>query len=97
MNEQKIDEEEIDVAEMVYWIEFGAWSAVVMTPMIWWLQGPSVSTDQFVMRTGLVVVSAVTAISLRIWNLIGSPARNLPIPALESHAEAESGSVDKGI
>ena len=97
MNEQKIYEEEIDTAEMLYWIEFGAWSSLVMAPIIWWLQGPSVSTDQFVMRTGLVVLSSVTAVGLRIWKLIGRPARNLQTPASEARSEPEPRSVSPGI
>ena len=55
----------LELAEILGWAEFCAWSALVMTPIIWWLQGPSVSTDQFVVRTGLVVISACTAVGLR--------------------------------
>jgi len=55
----------LDAAEIRYWAEFCAWSALVMTPIIWWLQGPSVSTDQFVVRTALVVISASVAVGLR--------------------------------
>lgn len=51
--------------EVLGWAEFCCWSALVMTPLIWWLQGPSVSTDQFVVRTALVVISATGGIALR--------------------------------
>lgn len=54
------------------WIEFSAWSALVMTPIIWWLQGPSVSTDQFVMRTALVVISFSVATGMRIFAILQS-------------------------
>jgi hypothetical protein len=63
MDDQEADS--LDVEEVLYWAEFCAWSALVMTPIIWWLQGASVSTDQFVVRTGLVVISAGTAVGLR--------------------------------
>ena len=63
MGDQKSDS--LDVVEIRHWAEFCAWSALVMTPIIWWLQGPSVSTDQFVVRTGLIVISASVAIALR--------------------------------
>ena len=59
--------EEIDIRELFGWAEFCAWSALVMTPIVWWLQGPSVSNDQFVVRTGMVVLSAVAAVGLRFW------------------------------
>jgi pimeloyl-ACP methyl ester carboxylesterase len=47
-------------------IEFCAWAALLMTPIIWWLQGPSVSTDQFVVRTALVAIPAAVGVGLRI-------------------------------
>lgn len=62
--------DEIDLEEGLGWAEFCAWSALVMTPIIWWLQGPSVSTDQFVVRTSLVVISGVVAIGLRVRALV---------------------------
>ena len=62
--------ETMELTEILGWAEFGAWSALVMTPIIWWLQGPSVSTDQFVVRTGLIVISAGTAVALRARALV---------------------------
>lgn len=56
-----------DLVQITQWVEFSAWSSLVMTPIIWWLQGPSVSTDQFVVRTALVAVSACVAVGLRGW------------------------------
>src|SRR4029434_1140536 len=64
--DQNPGEEELKVDEMLGWAEFCAWSALVMTPVIWWLQGPLVSTDQFVVRTSLVVISALVGIGLRV-------------------------------
>src|SRR5262245_22397539 len=67
MDEHKApQEEELSVEEMLCWAEFCAWSALVMTPIIWWLQGASVSTDQFVVRTALVVISALVGVGLRV-------------------------------
>ncbi len=70
MDEQNFSEdagdEELSLDEMLGWAEFCAWSALVMTPIILWLQGPSVSADQFVVRTSLVVISALAGIGLRI-------------------------------
>ncbi len=59
--------EEQDFVQLLPWIEFCAWCSLVLTPIIWWLQGPSVSHDQFVVRTGMVVLSAIVAISFRLW------------------------------
>ena len=57
--------DEIDLDEFLGWAEFCAWAALVMTPIIWWLQGESVSTDQFVVRCSLVVISACVGVGLR--------------------------------
>jgi len=59
--------DEPDLGVVISWAEFCAWATLAMTPVIWWLQGPSVSTDQFVVRTSLLVISAATGLSLRIW------------------------------
>jgi hypothetical protein len=48
------------------WTEFCAWAALLMTSVIWWLQGPPVSTDQFVIRTALVAIAAAAGIGLGI-------------------------------
>ena len=50
--------------------EFVAWSAFVMAPIIWCLQGPSVSTDQFLFRSSLIAASAVVAAGMRVMALI---------------------------
>jgi hypothetical protein len=58
-------DEEIDLEELLGWAEFCSWSALVMALIIYWLQGPSVSPDQYVVRTALVVISGLGALSLR--------------------------------
>lgn len=63
-------DDEISVEEFLGWAEFCAWSALVMTPIIWWLQGESVSQDQFVVRCSLVVISAVAGVGLRAYALV---------------------------
>jgi len=58
--------DELDGEQLLGWIEFGCWSALAMAPVIYWLQGPSVSHDQYVVRIGLVVVAALGGVFLRI-------------------------------
>ncbi len=60
------EDPEITTEEFLGWMEFGCWSALVMAPLIYWLQGPSVSTDQYVVRTALVILAAVGGVGLRI-------------------------------
>jgi len=82
--------DEMTLHAILGWAEFCAWVALVMTPIIWWLQGPSVSTDQFVVRTALVAIAATASISLRIraWvrRMRSSPSAT---PANESAPHSE--------
>jgi hypothetical protein len=73
--------EPMSTGEVLGWLEFGCWMALVQIPIIWWLQGPSVSTDQFVVRTSLVVIAAAGGIALRTRALLSktrSPAASAP-------------------
>lgn len=62
---QDCDEPELTKEELLGWAEFCCWSALVMAPFIYWIQGPSVSQDQFVVRTALVVIVSIGAIAFR--------------------------------
>ena len=66
----QIPEDDLDLDDLLYWGEFCCWMALVQAPIIYWLQGPSVSTDQFVVRTALVVIAAAGGIGLRARALI---------------------------
>jgi len=52
------------------WAEFCCWTALVMAPIINWVNGPAVSQDQFVVRTGLIVLAACGGIGLRFYALL---------------------------
>ena len=94
MDEQKPAEEELSLDEMLYWGEFCAWSALVMTPIIWWLQGPSVSTDQFVVRCSLVVISALAGVGLRVRAVV---VRRRGVETVEAGVGKADGSEDDGV
>lgn len=70
-----------NVDEVVGWAEFCCWSALAMAPIIYWLQGSSVSNDQFVVRKALVICAAAGGIVLRtraISRRRGSPKSATP-------------------
>ena len=50
--------------------EFFAWTTLALVPFLTWVNGPSVSTDQFVVRTSIVTLALVTAVSLRVGKMI---------------------------
>ncbi|HET6880603.1 MAG TPA: hypothetical protein VFI31_10635 [Pirellulales bacterium] len=49
------------------WAEFCCWTTLALAPFQYWANGPAVSTDQFVVRTALVVLAACGAIGLRLF------------------------------
>lgn len=63
-------DDDITWEELSYWLEFGCWTSLVLFPFLRWINGPSVSTDQLVVRTGLVIVAALGAIGLRTYKLL---------------------------
>ncbi len=63
------EEDDITLEELLGWLEFGSWTTLALAPMLYYVNGPAVSTDQFVVRTILVVTAAITAVSLRGYKL----------------------------
>ena len=55
------------VDELLGWTEFACWTALVLAPFLYWVNGSSVSTDQLVTRTVLVILSAGGAVGLRLY------------------------------
>jgi len=58
---------ELTPAELRGWIEFACWTTLALAPFLYWVNGPAVSTDQFVVRTALVILAACGAIGLRLF------------------------------
>ncbi len=51
-------------------LELGCWSAIVLMPIMYWVSGPAVSTDQYVIRTLMVVLASTGVISSIVYRLI---------------------------
>lgn len=64
------DEEEITWEEVVGWLEFGCWTTLALAPMLYYVNGPAVSTDQSVVRTALVCLAAAGAVGIRGYKLV---------------------------
>ncbi len=62
------EREELTTAEILGWLEFACWTMLVLAPILYYVNGPSVSTDQAVVRTALAVLSAIGAVVLRLVN-----------------------------
>jgi hypothetical protein len=60
------DDREPTWDEIRTWAEFYCWATLILAPIINWLNGPAVSNDQLIVRTGLIVVAMCGGIGLRL-------------------------------
>ncbi|MGO8745447.1 MAG: hypothetical protein ACLQNE_05610 [Thermoguttaceae bacterium] len=51
-------------------VEFSAWTMVALAPLLTWVNGPSVSNDQFVVRSSVFTLALVSAVTLRIGKIV---------------------------
>jgi hypothetical protein len=64
------NEEPLTKEEILYCAEFACWTTLALAPFLYWVNGPAVSTDQFVVRTALVVLAAIGAAVLRTTKIL---------------------------
>lgn len=50
--------------------EFCCWTMVVLAPILTLVNGPAVSTDQFVVRTAVFVLALGGGVGLRVANIV---------------------------
>ena len=50
-------------------IEFCCWTVLVLAPFLRWVNGPAVTTDQFVVQCTLVTLALLGAVSLRAYDV----------------------------
>jgi len=62
---EKPNEEQLTTEEILYWAEFACWTTIGLAPFLYWVNGPAVSTDQLVVRTGLVTLALTGGLVLR--------------------------------
>ncbi len=51
--------DELSLQEVCYWLRFGGWVTLALIPMLYFVNGPAVSLDQYVVRCGLVVIAII--------------------------------------
>jgi hypothetical protein len=64
---ERQSDSELTPQEVRRWSEFCCWTTLVLAPILYRFNGPSVSTDQYVVRTALVILAAVGAVGLRLF------------------------------
>ena len=72
-------DEPLTTAEVLGWAELATWTMLVFAPIVYYIHGPSVSTDQRVVRMALVILAACGAVTLRIINWRHSRRRRAPV------------------
>jgi hypothetical protein len=69
MSEQpEVIGDDLSWEELAPWLEFGCWTSLVLAPVLYYINGPSVSSDQAIVRTALVIIAAVGGVVLRFAN-----------------------------
>ena len=51
-------------------LEFMCWTMVVLAPILSWVNGPSVSTDQYVVRTAVFALALTGGIVFRLVKIV---------------------------
>ena len=65
-DEKTVEDNEQDPGIPLWAVELGCWTMVALAPFLYWVNGPAVSTDQLVMRSGLVGFALGGGIVLRL-------------------------------
>jgi hypothetical protein len=79
--EEPLEDPPITWTEVRDWAEFFGWTTLVLWPFLYWVNGPSVSDDQFVVRCILIIVAACCAFGVRggkIW--VNRRSRTCAVP-----------------
>jgi len=50
--------------------EFCCWTTVLLAPVLTWVNGPAVSTDQYVVRIMVFVLALAGAVGLRVGKIV---------------------------
>lgn len=65
----------------VWWLaELFCWTVVVLAPFLRWINGPAVSTDQWVVRVALVCLALAGAVTLRALAIVRAMRRRRSPP-----------------
>ena len=87
-----INEPDITTDELLSHLELGCWTAIVLIPLLYYINGPSVSHDQFVVRTILAVVAGVGAPALRVYRWRASKGHSSDVSSgTANDSEPETG------
>jgi len=50
--------------------EFCCWTMVLLAPILTWVNGPAVSTDQYVVRVTVFVLALAGAVGIRVGKIV---------------------------
>ena len=70
-----MDNSKEEAIDPFFMAEFCCWTMVILAPLLTWVNGPAVSTDQFVIRTAVFSLAVIGATSLRMANIVRKRAK----------------------
>ena len=65
-----MDETKENAAGLDLPLEFCCWTMVLLAPILSWVNGPAVSTDQYVVRTAVFALALTGGILLRLAKMV---------------------------
>jgi hypothetical protein len=83
-------ERPVAAREVLGWVELGCWTMVGLAPLLYWVNGPAVSTDQLVVRSGLVGFALGGGLALRL----AASLRGAEAGGLRSSSDGSAGYPD---
>ena len=69
MNEDDESSGDIHFGDIAPAMEFVCWIVVLLAPLLRWIDGPSVTDDQFVVQIALFSLALLGAVGLRLYAL----------------------------
>ncbi len=68
MSEENVATDDRQDGIPLWAVELGCWAMLALAPFLYWVNGPAVSPDQFVVRTAVVVLALVGAVAIRVYS-----------------------------
>ncbi|NQT12694.1 MAG: hypothetical protein HQ582_08095 [Planctomycetes bacterium] len=65
-----MDDNKEEGIDPFFMAEFCCWTMVALAPVLTWVNGPAVSTDQFVVRTAVFALALTGGVCLRVTNIV---------------------------
>ncbi|MEX2121699.1 MAG: hypothetical protein WD847_19090 [Pirellulales bacterium] len=68
-----------DTAQILWLAELACWFSLALAPLLYWVNGPAVSTDQLVVRSVVVGIALGAGGALRLVKMLTAASQDSPV------------------